>query len=115
MNQTITIRGRALGGYPPPSQPIFPYEPSPLAVFGHVTVNRSRRQVFVKGETVHLTDMEYRLLEVFLDNPDQVLSRERLFFLVRGYTVMGDTRTVDVHVKQLRKKLWGLSHVFQNQ
>jgi DNA-binding response OmpR family regulator len=70
-----------------------------------VTVNRSRQQVFVKGEPVHLTDMEYRLLEVFLDNPDQVLSRERLFFLVWGYTVMGDTRTVAVHVKQLRKKL----------
>ena len=80
------------------------YEDAPLRI-GDVIIDHRRRQVYRDGEAVYLTKKEYALLTVLIDHPNVALTRERLLFLVWGYTVAGDTRTVDVHVKQLRKKL----------
>lgn len=63
------------------------------------------RQVFKNGQPVELTAREYDLLEVLIRNRNIALSREKLLELVWGYDYLGETRTVDVHIRQLRKKL----------
>ena len=105
MNQTFMIRRRTVGEYPFEPLALRPGEPRSLFVYDDVVVDRIRQEVYRDGEAVYLTKKEYALLTVLIDHPNVALTRERLLFLVWGYTVAGDTRTVDVHVKQLRKKL----------
>src|SRR5207253_3053158 len=69
---------------------------------GDVVLRRDAREVSVEGETLELTGKEFDLLACFLENPGIVLSRERLLDIVWGMTYPGGTRTVDVHVEQLR-------------
>ncbi len=66
---------------------------------------RSTRHVRVDGDEVELTAKEFDLLACFLEHPEIVLSRARLLDRVWGITYPGGTRTVDVHVAQLRRKL----------
>ena len=70
-----------------------------------VVLRRDSREVTVSGDPVELTGKEFDLLACFLEHPGIVLSRERLLDLVWGMTYPGGTRTVDVHVAQLRRKL----------
>jgi DNA-binding response OmpR family regulator len=70
-----------------------------------VTVWRSAREVEVAGSRVDLTGKEFDLLAYFLENTGAVLSRELLLDRVWGMEYPGETRTVDVHVGQIRKKL----------
>ena len=70
-----------------------------------IVLRRDSRDVTVSGSTVDLTSKEFDLLACFLEHPGIVLSRERLLDLVWGMTYPGGTRTVDVHVAQLRRKL----------
>jgi DNA-binding response OmpR family regulator len=70
-----------------------------------VVLRRDSREVTVGGSAVELTSKEFDLLACFLEHPGIVLSRERLLDLVWGMTYPGGTRTVDVHVAQLRRKL----------
>jgi len=72
---------------------------------GDVTLWRSAHEVEVAGGRVDLTGKEFDLLAFFLENPGAVLSRELLLDRVWGMEYPGETRTVDVHVGQLRKKL----------
>ncbi|MDQ0157603.1 DNA-binding response OmpR family regulator [Robertmurraya andreesenii] len=72
---------------------------------GEVRINFNSRQVFQNGQLVECTPKEYKLLEVLVQNRNVALSRERLLELVWGYDFEGDTRTVDVHIQKLRKKL----------
>jgi DNA-binding response OmpR family regulator len=72
---------------------------------GPLVLRREAREVTVDGATVELTSKEFDLLACFLDNAGIVLSRERLLDLVWGMAYPGGTRTVDVHVAQLRRKL----------
>jgi DNA-binding response OmpR family regulator len=73
--------------------------------FEDVTVWRSAREVEVAGSRVDLTGKEFDLLAYFLENTGAVLSRELLLDRVWGMEYPGETRTVDVHVGQIRKKL----------
>jgi DNA-binding response OmpR family regulator len=70
-----------------------------------VTLWRSAREVQVAGEPVELTVREFDLLACFMENAGAVLSREVLLDRVWGLEYPGETRTVDVHVGQIRKKL----------
>jgi DNA-binding response OmpR family regulator len=70
-----------------------------------VVLRRDTHEVTVAGEEIELTSKEFDLLACFLEHPGIVLSRERLLDLVWGMTYPGGTRTVDVHVAQLRRKL----------
>ena len=70
-----------------------------------VVLRRDAREVTVAGAQVELTTKEFDLLACFLEHPGIVLSRERLLDIVWGMTYPGGTRTVDVHVAQLRRKL----------
>ncbi len=70
-----------------------------------IVLRRDSHDVMVAGAEVELTSKEFDLLACFLDNQGIVLSRERLLDLVWGMTYPGGTRTVDMHVAQLRRKL----------
>ena len=70
-----------------------------------VELNRNAREVAVDGQSVELTTKEFDLLATLLENPGIVVSRDQLLDRVWGMTYPGGTRTVDVHVAQLRRKL----------
>lgn len=72
---------------------------------GQIILNPISREVFVENQPIDLTHTEYELLLLFLRHPKQVFSREQLLNKVWGYDFEGTTRTVDVHVKNLRQKL----------
>lgn len=68
-------------------------------------IDLSMRTVYKNGEGVDLALQEYNLLEALVLNRNFALSREKLLQLAWGYDYSGDTRTVDVHIQRLRKKL----------
>lgn len=70
-------------------------------------VHTDERKVIKSGEAVELTPKEYDLLVFMLENRGIVLTREKLLDAVWGYDYIGDSRTVDIHVVRLRKKLDG--------
>ena len=70
-----------------------------------MTVYFDKRRVRKNGQEIPLTLTEFLLLEILLRNPDTVLSREKLLEVVWGFGTAGDTRTVDVHIMKLRRKL----------
>ncbi|HEY6522806.1 MAG TPA: response regulator transcription factor [Solirubrobacteraceae bacterium] len=72
---------------------------------GPVVLARGAREVRVDGEEVELTQREFDLLEYLLRHAGQVVTRDQLLETVWGFRSPGETRTVEVHVAQLRKKL----------
>lgn len=70
-----------------------------------ITVDLDSRSVHKAGELISLKPMEYELLCTFMKHPGMVLTREKLLRQVWGDEYIGETRTVDVHVAALRKKL----------
>lgn len=72
---------------------------------GNVRVELDTHQVFAEGTEVPLTPKEFELLETLITNRNLALSREKLLELVWGYDFAGESRTVDMHVLRLRKKL----------
>ena len=83
------------------------------------------RRVFVSGKEVNLTAKEFDLLELLMENPGKVYSREKLLDTIWGFDYPGDVRTVDVHVRRLREKIeanpsepkyiftkWGVGYYF---
>ncbi len=83
-------------------------EPTPhagLLELGDVVVDPQAREVTVAGEPVELTGKEFDLLAYLLENTGIVVSRDQLLDRVWGLSYAGGTRTVDVHVAQLRRKL----------
>ena len=78
---------------------------------GVVTLDRASRRVAVDGSPVELTATEFDLLEHLMAHPGRVLSREHLLSEVWGYASMVGTRTVDVHVAQVRAKLGDASPI----
>ncbi len=78
---------------------------------GDLVVNSGKREVHVGDEEVHLAPKEFDLLWELLDHRGIVLTRDQLLERVWGYTFAGDTRTVDVHVRQIRRKLGDASPI----
>lgn len=74
-------------------------------VIGDAVVNIAERKAWLSETEVELTNREFELLEVLIKNRNIALSRQKLLDLVWGYDYVGDTRTVDVHITKLRKKL----------
>lgn len=83
------------------------------------------RRVFIGDREVNLTAKEFDLLELLMENPGKVYSREKLLDTIWGYDYPGDVRTVDVHVRRLREKIeanpsepkyiftkWGVGYYF---
>lgn len=74
-------------------------------VVGQLTMNLSSHCAYIEDVEIQLNNKEFSLLLFFLQNQNQVLSREQLLNKVWGYDYQGEIRTVDTHVKMLRKKL----------
>ena len=72
---------------------------------GKLTVDSENKRVFLHEKDIGLTAKEYSLLAYFLDNQNVVVLRENIINHVWGYNYVGDTRTVDTHIKQLRAKM----------
>lgn len=80
-------------------------EPSDLVTVGAIKLSPSARTVTVDGREVNLTRKEFDLLRTLMENKGRVLTREQLLEQVWGVSFVGETRTVDMHVKTLRRKL----------
>ena len=78
---------------------------------GDLVINSGKREVYVGDEEIRLAPKEFELLWELLDHRGIVLSRDQLLERVWGYTFAGDTRTVDVHVRQIRRKLGDASPI----
>jgi DNA-binding response OmpR family regulator len=78
---------------------------------GDLTINSGKREVYVGDEEIRLAPKEFDLLWELLDHRGIVLTRDQLLERVWGYTFAGDTRTVDVHVRQIRRKLGDASPI----
>jgi DNA-binding response OmpR family regulator len=78
---------------------------------GDLHVDSGRREVHIGDEEIQLAPKEFDLLWELLDHRGVVLTRDQLLERVWGYTFAGDTRTVDVHVRQVRRKLGNASPI----
>lgn len=76
-----------------------------MVVLGNIKINTEYRQVYINDKAVELTPIEYSLLQYFADNLNIALTRDQILNSVWGYDYFGEERTVDTHVKRLRKKL----------
>lgn len=72
---------------------------------GIISLNKISREVFVENNLIELTFKEYELLKYLLENKNKPLSREEILNNVWGYEYLGETRTVDIHIKTIRRKL----------
>jgi DNA-binding response OmpR family regulator len=79
--------------------------PEDITALGPLTLARGAREVRVDGEEIVLTQREFDLLEYLVRHAGQVVTRDELLESVWGFLSPGQTRTVEVHVAQLRKKL----------
>jgi len=89
-----------------------------------LTINLTNYSVIYKGKTVEMPPKELELLYFLASSPNQVFTREQLLDQIWGYEYIGDTRTVDVHIKRLREKIndheswrlstvWGIGYKFE--
>lgn len=91
------------------------------------TIDSLRRKVSLGKEDINFTGKEFELFYVLLSNPGKILTREKLLEKVWGYAYYGDVRTVDVHIRRIRKKIeenindsqyimtkWGQGYYFNN-
>jgi DNA-binding response OmpR family regulator len=89
-----------------------------------LTVNLSNYSVIYRGQSIDMPPKELELLYFLCSSPNQVFTREQLLDHIWGYEYIGDTRTVDVHVKRLREKIkdhenwqiatvWGVGYKFE--
>ena len=89
-----------------------------------IEINLTNYSVLVDGKTVDMPPKELELLYFLASSPNQVFTREQLLDQIWGYEYIGDTRTVDVHIKRLREKIkdhevwslgtvWGIGYKFE--
>ena len=72
-------------------------------ILDDLIINKDKMEVTYKGKLLELNNKEYQLLLYFVENPDVVLSRERLINAIWGYDYLGESRTIDNHILRLRK------------
>jgi len=102
-----------------------PIDDSQKVAYPDLFVNLSEYQVRFRGRSLEMTPREIELLYYLAVHPNQVFTRDQLLEQIWGYEFMGDSRTVDVHVKRLRHKLenydgawqlktvWGVGYKFE--
>lgn len=74
-------------------------------IIDNIVINETFRTVYKDNQLIDMTLKEYELLLTFVKNPGRVFSREYLLEKIWGYDFLGETRTVDVHIRSLRKKI----------
>jgi two-component system response regulator RegX3 len=82
-----------------------PEEPGAVLIGGPVRMDVARHEVEVRGDPISLPPKEFELLELLLRRKDRLLTRELLIQQVWGDDYVGDTKTLDVHVKRVRQKI----------
>ena len=87
--------------------------PQEILRIGNLSIDNKCREVRVENVLVNLRTQEYELLRVLIEEKGRVFSRGQLLNLAWGYSFAGQTRTVDVHVAQLRRKLKGTSAIIE--
>ena len=80
-------------------------QPQPVLQFSDLTLDTSTREARRGQRAIHLTPKEYELLELFMQHPRQVLTRETIFDRVWGYDFGGESNVIEVYVRYLRKKI----------
>ena len=85
----------------------------PVIEAGNIVLNTDQYKLTVDGLKVDLTRKEFELLKLLMENRGKILKRDYLLEKVWGYEFYGETRTVDVHIRHLRKKL-GLDETSEN-
>ena len=104
-----------------------PSEATPIAKlvqYPDLIINQTNYSVIYRGERVDMPPKELELLYFLASSPNQVFTREQLLDHIWGYEYIGDTRTVDVHIKRLREKIkdheawrlatvWGIGYKFE--
>lgn len=91
--------------------------------FAHVRLDERAHKAWVDGDPLDLTAIEFDLLRTLMAHPDQALTRQQLLDHVWGLNYFGETRVVDVHIGNLRKKLggnfiktvWGVGYRFEDE
>ena len=78
---------------------------SDIFEYRNIKVDFAKREVFKNNEKIEMTAQEFELLKVLIQKKNLALSREKLLESAWGYDYYGDTRTVDMHIQRLRKKL----------
>jgi two-component system alkaline phosphatase synthesis response regulator PhoP len=73
--------------------------------FGDLSIDLNTRNVLIKKESIKLTYKEFELLVYLIHNRERIVPRDELFNAIWGYDYVGESRTLDVHVNSLRKKL----------
>lgn len=97
---------------------------SKVVQYPDLIINQSNYSVIYRGRTVEMPPKELELLYFLASSPNQVFTREQLLDHIWGYEYIGDTRTVDVHIKRLREKIkdheawrlatvWGIGYKFE--
>ncbi|NJK27762.1 MAG: response regulator transcription factor, partial [Coleofasciculaceae cyanobacterium SM2_3_26] len=81
------------------------YPTRPCSRFGEIVLYPQQCRVLVKGKETNLSPKEFRLLELFMSYPRRVWSRDQLLDQVWGHDFVGDSKTVDVHIRWLREKI----------
>ncbi len=109
-------------------QPLNPEAPATnktkCVTYPGIEINLTNYSVIVDGSTVDMPPKELELLYFLASSPNQVFTREQLLDQIWGYEYIGDTRTVDVHIKRLREKIkdhekwalatvWGIGYKFE--
>lgn len=95
-----------------------------MVEYPDLTINLTNYAVVYKGKTIEMPPKELELLYFLASSPNQVFTREQLLDQIWGYEYIGDTRTVDVHIKRLREKIrdheswrlstvWGIGYKFE--
>ena len=97
-----------------------------IVEYPDLVINQSNYSVLYQGRTVEMPPKELELLYFLASSPNQVFTREQLLDHIWGYEYIGDTRTVDVHIKRLREKIkdhprwslatvWGIGYKFETR
>ncbi|MFM7471460.1 MAG: response regulator transcription factor [Nodosilinea sp. LVE1205-7] len=73
--------------------------------FEDITLHPQECRVFLRGEEIGLSPKEFRILELFMEQPRRVWSRDQIIDQIWGHDFMGDNKTVDVHIRWIREKL----------
>jgi two-component system phosphate regulon response regulator PhoB len=73
--------------------------------FEDITLYPQECRVFLRGEEIGLSPKEFRILELFMEQPRRVWSRDQIIDQIWGHDFMGDNKTVDVHIRWIREKL----------
>jgi two-component system alkaline phosphatase synthesis response regulator PhoP len=76
-----------------------------INILGDLEIDLARREVRCQGRLIELRTQEFEVLQVLVENQGLVLTREKLLNLAWGYDFYGQTRTVDMHIAQIRRKL----------